>query len=116
MPKVYILNTLVVPVDFEKYPTVTVRLTSISLDEAREIVKGGFESAVGHESTAVLLSRLLGVEVPCDRKAVYLEPGDVGIHFCLKTRLPEGVVLNEKELQKLDFWLVKSELLPVQKS
>jgi hypothetical protein len=40
-----------------------------------------------------------------------MERGDVGLHFFLKTRLPEGKVLSEEELKQLQFWLVKSEVL-----
>jgi hypothetical protein len=40
-----------------------------------------------------------------------MKPGDRAIHFFLKSRLPEGVVLGEEELKKLDFWLVLSEVV-----
>ena len=109
--KIYVLNTLIVPIDFSKYPKATVVLQKISVEEAKQILSKDFISAVGHEATAKLLTQLLGVEIPVNRIAIYLEPGDTGIHFFLKTRLPEGKVLSEAELKTLDFWLVKSQVL-----
>jgi hypothetical protein len=108
---IYILNTLVVPVNFDKYPSVQVLLTRISVDEAKQLLKQGFVSAVGHEGTAQLLSKILGVNIPANRVSVWMEKGDVGVHFFLKTRLPEGAVLSEEQLSKLSFWIVKSQIL-----
>jgi hypothetical protein len=108
---IYILNTLIVPVDFDKYPNVTVKLQKITVEEAKALLASQpFVSAVGHEGTAQLLSRLLGVQIPFNRINVFMKPGDVGIHFFLRERLPEGKVLSETELLKLSFWLVKSEV------
>ena len=108
---IYVLNTLIVPINFDKYRRVKITLTQISVEEARMILEGTkFVSAVGHEATAKLLSQLLQIEIPFNRIQVYFEPNDVGIHFFLKTRIPEGKILSEEELKKLDFWLVKSEV------
>lgn len=60
--------------------------------------EGGFVSAIGHESTANVLSQLLGVDVPCERKQIALAVGDSAIIFSLKRRLAEGQVLSEEEL------------------
>jgi len=109
---VYVLNTLVVPVNFDEYREVVVVMRRVSVEEAREVLKGGFVSAVGHEATAKLLSQLLGVEVPYSRATVYMKPGDKAIHFFLKTRLPEGKVLTLEELKRLDYWLVLSQVVP----
>jgi hypothetical protein len=107
---VYVLNTLVVPVNFDEHFQVRVKLRKVSINEAKEILAGGFISAVGHEATAKLLSQLLGIQVPMERRTVFLRPGDMAIHFFLKSRLPEGVVLTEEQLRSLDFWLVLSEV------
>jgi len=109
--KIYLLNTLVVPVNFDKHPTAKIKLTKITVDEAREmLINNKFISAVGHEGTAKLLSQLLGIAIQINRITAFFEPGDVGIHFFLKTRLPEGKILSAEELAKLDYWLVKSEV------
>jgi len=110
--KIYVLNTLIIPIDFSKHPKATVLMEKISVEEVKQILTNNpFVSAVGHEATAKLLSQLFGVSIPVNRIAIYLEPGDTGIHFFLKTRLPEGKVLSEAELKTLDFWLVKSQVL-----
>jgi hypothetical protein len=107
----YVLNTLITPINFDEYAEARVRLRKVSVEEAREILAStNFISAVGHEGTAKLLSQLLGVHIPAERRTVFMKPGDKAIHFFLKTRLPEGVVLSEDELKKLDFWLVLSEV------
>jgi hypothetical protein len=108
---IYVLNTLIVPIDFSKHPQATVRFTRISVEEARELLKQQFVSAVGHEATANLLSKLLSTPIPANRVTVFMNPGDVGVHFFLRSRIPEGKVLSLEELEKLDYWLVKSEVL-----
>jgi hypothetical protein len=107
----YILNTLIVPVDFSKHSSVMVKFRKISVEEAKQLLAQPFISAVGHEATAKVLSQILSVQVPFNRVSVYLNPGDKAIHFFLKSRLQEGQVLNEAELKSLDFWLVLSEVL-----
>jgi hypothetical protein len=112
MSKIYILNTLIFPINFDKYGSIKVKFTKISIEEAKQILaNGNFVSAVGHEGTAKLLSQILNISIPTNRISIYFEPGDTGIHFFLKTRLPEGKVLTEAELKQLDFWLVKSEVI-----
>jgi len=107
----YVLNTLIVPVNFSQHPSVTVTFRRVTVEEAKQLVASQpFVSAVGHEGTAQLLSKLLGVHIPYNRQTIYMQPGDQCLHFFLSTRLPEGRVLSEDELQKLDYWLVLSEV------
>lgn len=80
-----------------------VRVKKISLDEAREAVKHGFISAIGHQSTAQVLTELLGVEVKENRIQVVLKKGVKVIVFQLHSRLPEGKVLSEEELKALKY-------------
>jgi len=108
---VYVMNTIVLPIDFEKYPKVTVRIRKTFVEEVRQLLSQGFVSAVGHEATSILLTQLIGVEVPYNRITVKLKPGDVCVHFVLKERIPEGKVLSYEELQKLQFDLAISEVL-----
>jgi hypothetical protein len=107
---VYLLNTLITPINFDEAPQAKIKLRRISVEEAKEVLADGFVSAVGHEATAKLLSQLLGIQVPMERRTIFLKPGDRAIHFFLKSRLPEGVVLTEEQLKGLDFWLVLSEV------
>jgi hypothetical protein len=105
----YVLNSLIIPVDFDERYSYTVLLKKIGLREARELLlETKFISAVGHESTAKLLSELLKIDIPYNRITVKLKQGDMGLHFVLKTRLPEGKVLSEEELRQLEYEFVLS--------
>jgi 5-bromo-4-chloroindolyl phosphate hydrolysis protein len=85
-------------------------LKKIDAEAARKILSGGFVSAIGHEATAQLLSKLLGIQVPENRVSVFMEKGDKAVHFFLRQRLSEGAVLGEAELSKLDYWIILSEV------
>ena len=92
---------------------VQIFIKELSIEEVKELLSQGFESAIGHESTAKILTQLLGVEVPTRRIMVTLEPEITLIVFQLMERLPEGKILTERELQQLiergkaKFFLVK---------
>lgn len=63
----------------------------ISLDEARESLATGFQSAVGHADTAAVFSSQLGIEVPANRTTISLSKGSVVvIGQYIGPRLPEG--------------------------
>ena len=81
------------------------------LEWIKEIIAGGFESAVGHESTAKLLSQLLGVNVPANRQEIKLKYGDKLIVFQLMQRLPEGKILDEEELKKIGYRFLIVEIV-----
>jgi len=108
--RIYLLNTLVTPINFDKTTQAKITLKRVNLKEAKSLLAKGFTSAVGHKSTANLLSKLLGVNVPANRDSVFMEKGDKAIHFFPKQRLPEGAILDEKQLTKLDYWLILSEV------
>jgi len=81
---------------------IKIKVKKISLEEAKKILSsGGFISAIGHPSTAAILSQLLGVSVPANRIEVKLQPNQQLIVFQLNVRLPEGKILSESELQQL---------------
>lgn len=81
----------------------------LSVDEARTVIDGGFRSAVGHETSAALLSRLLQTEIPASRIRASFEVGDRALVFRLLERLPEGVVLDAEQLDTLPFELAVLE-------
>jgi hypothetical protein len=67
-----------------------IRTERVGLLEARELAEMAI-SAVGHESTAAIFSRLLGRRVPVDRFSLQLKPGDVLLVGQYSgPRLPEG--------------------------
>jgi hypothetical protein len=76
----------------------TLRVRPLSLEEAKDLLKGGFISVVGHQATAEILAILLGVEVPPNRVAITMREGDSLIVFQLLVRLPEGAVLTKDEV------------------
>jgi hypothetical protein len=80
---------------------VVIKASPITLEEARTLLQQGFVSAVGHESTAKVLSSLLGMEVPFNRVQIAITGGDVIVSFQLLIRLPEGKVLGEDEVMAL---------------
>ena len=63
----------------------------------------GWTSAVGHESTAEVLSDLLGVKIPQNRITVAPVPGDRFICFRLMSRPPEGAILDRPTLEDIGY-------------
>lgn len=77
----------------------------LTVDQTRELLADGFQSAVGHAASATFLSNLLGVEVPCERITVNLQPGDRAVVLRLHARLPEGKILTAEEMAALPYEL-----------
>ena len=73
----------------------------VSVQEAREVLSGGFVSAIGHSGAADFLSGLLGVRVSVNRIIVEMQPGQRALVLWLKQRLPEGAVLTAEEMRAL---------------
>lgn len=98
MSKVTILNTSIVTSygSFEYKP--------ITLDQARDVVSTqGFDSAIGHASTAEIVSSLLGIQCPVNRVQYAQEEGDRALVFKLNGRAPEGVILSRKEIEAIGY-------------
>ena len=91
------------------------RLTSRDVEVLGEIIrKGEYEvlSYIGHQATAALLQKLLGIEVGVNRERATLGSGDMALVVTLKVRLPVGKeVADVEELKNVaEFFLV--EILP----
>lgn len=71
--------------------------------QAAEQTNIPIESAVGHASTAAIMSDLLGREVPVNRCEYRQEPGDTAIVFKLRGRPPEGKILSREELEAIGY-------------
>ena len=75
-------------------------------------------SCIGHESTAKVVSQLLGREVPMNRVAVSLEAGDNIYVVTLSTsdgkpyRAPEGVILGQDDLAGLCLQIKRVHVYP----
>jgi len=82
-------------------------IKQVDAEEARRIFEDAvlkdkeIISAIGHESSAKIMSELLGREVPARRIQVTLEDGDEALVLQLMIRPPEGKVLSYEELQQL---------------
>jgi len=80
----------------------TIRVRPITLEESKSLLQeGNYVSAVGHPSTAAVMSTLLGVEVPPNRVSITLNPGDRVLVFQLTVRLAEGQILSQEEVESL---------------
>ncbi|WP_343577460.1 DUF1874 domain-containing protein [Mycobacterium sp.] len=79
----------------------------ITVREAKKIIERNptYQSAIGHEGTAILLQNLLSVPVPVQRTMIHQTTEDIAIVFRVLTRLPEGAVLSEEEIKKIPFEL-----------
>jgi len=109
--RLYLLSTGYVPVLMEKHRKVVIVQRLISAEEARQLLANGFVSAVGHQSTAEIMSAVLGIPVLYNRAQVFLEPGDEAVCFILRARPPEGRVLSKEELQQLGFYFIHAKVL-----
>lgn len=90
-----------------------VEIYNINIVDAKKELAKGFHSAVGHQPTADFLSELLEIKIPFNREEIRLKDGDIAIIASLSFRLPEGYIVNEKELTefynagKIKFYLLK---------
>ena len=84
--------------------TATIAVQVVPIDLVRELLASReFINAVGHQSTAELLSQLLDMPITANRIEIKLEQGDELIVFQLMVRLPEGKVYTKEELLTIPF-------------
>ena len=106
MGKIYLLNAPIVPIDMNRKCVAVVTRVS-DVEYIRKFIEfwraSGMEvaSAIGHESTARLLTKMLGFEVKPQRVSITANEDDVIIAFTLNFRLPEGKVLSDAELEEI---------------
>jgi hypothetical protein len=77
----------------------------LTLDHARQLIANGYTSAIGHDGAAKALSVLLETEVPVNRVAITMQPGDRALVLRLLNRLPEGVVLDVDAMRDIPWQL-----------
>lgn len=93
-----ILNTTILTADGD------FTLQPISLDEAKQLIKDReILSAVGHESTAQILTELLEVYVPLNRIQFKQQSGQKALCFKLNGRPQEGSILSAEEIEKIGY-------------
>ena len=82
----------------------TYELQNITLQEAQALVQhNDILSAVGHQSTADILTTLLGVQVPMNRIMFEQEQGQKALVFKLLGRPEEGKILTSDEIHQMGF-------------
>ncbi|HEY9786343.1 MAG TPA: DUF1874 domain-containing protein [Candidatus Obscuribacterales bacterium] len=81
----------------------------VSLEMAKQMVRdcqgngGVIQSAIGHRSTADLLSMLLEFPVAVNRMDFKQSVGDAALVFKLKQRAPEGAILSREQLEAIGY-------------
>ena len=66
-------------------------------------------SAIGHESTAIIASKILNREVKVNRIEAKMQDGDIAVCIKLKGRAPEGVILSEDQINDIGYDIVVME-------
>jgi hypothetical protein len=81
-------------------------IKDIDVEDAKRFIKqNGFISAIGHEATAEILSKILDADVPLNRIQFHQEVGQFAIAFKLNVRPSEGDILNREEVEKIGYSL-----------
>ena len=84
--------------------TGTYELKDISLQEAQRLVQENeILSAVGHQSTAEILTTLLDTEIPMNRIQFAQETGQRALVFKLNGRPEEGKILSQEEIEAIGY-------------
>lgn len=85
---------------------IKIEIELCSLDQIKQTLENGFESAIGHADLGNILSEMIGLEIPVNRCSVALEKGDLGVVAQYigprleegTTSLPEGATIKFFEL------------------
>lgn len=86
------------------FPEGSISTAPLTLEEAKHLVaESDLDSAVGHESTAQLMSTLLDREIPVNRQRFQQQVGQKALVFQLDQRPPEGKILSAEELKEIGF-------------
>ena len=98
MMKITLLNTSILT----NYGTY--EYAPIELEEAQELLQENeFESAIGHQSTAEILSELLQIKVEVNRTEYRQSVDDIALIFKLRSRPPEGKILTSEEIEEIGY-------------
>ncbi|MEO6542212.1 MAG: DUF1874 domain-containing protein [Ferruginibacter sp.] len=82
----------------------TFAFEAVNREQAKDLVKNGFQSFIGHQGTCDILSQLHGVDVSLNRTQYFQQPGEQALILKLKTRAAEGVVLKTiEEIEACDY-------------
>jgi hypothetical protein len=111
---VYLTNTF--SISMLPVRELQINLKPLSVEEAKEILRAGnFISYISHQSTAQVLSELMGVKVNFNRANLHLNTGDTLIVFQIYKRPHTGQTFSPEEikdiLEKEEFTFWKVEII-----
>jgi hypothetical protein len=125
MSKIFILNTTIATT-----PGLVYKTRKVGIREARSLVFGKQDeihlpgdhticlvsaqesdviSAIGHESTALIASKILNRDVKVNRIEAKMMDGDIAVCIKLRGRAPEGVIFSESEINDIGYDIVVME-------
>lgn len=81
-------------------------LTDITLDQARQLVSSNadnLDSAIGHQSTAEIMTTLLDADIPVNRQMFTQAVGQQALVFKLNGRPEEGKILTTEEIEQIGY-------------
>lgn len=84
----------------------TYRLKEISLREAKNLIeqnKNNLDSVIGHDSTAEIMTTLLGEEIEKNRQMFFQQKGQSALIFKLSGRPEEGKILSLEEIESIGY-------------
>ena len=80
------------------------KISDIDVDDAKKLIfKNGFISAIGHESTAEVISDTFNIDIPMNRINFKQQVGQKAIVFKLNKRPPEGSILCRDEIEQIGY-------------
>lgn len=80
------------------------RVSDLTVNEARELLNdNGYVSAIGHESTAKIISELMGMDIPMNRINFTQMVGQKAVVFKLNRRPKEGSILSREQVEKVGY-------------
>jgi hypothetical protein len=99
--KMYLMNSPVMPNEGVYIYTVLSKEKFIErFNENKEYYE--IVSAIGHEATARYLSKILNYPVEVNRISVEFKDDDMALIVKIKTRLPEGKILSEEDMENIE--------------
>lgn len=100
MKKLALLNTSILTTAGEY------RLTDITLNEAKALVKNNrdnLDSAIGHASTAEIMTTLLESDINVNRQMFMQDVGQRALVFKLNGRPEEGKILSAEDIEQIGY-------------
>ena len=97
--KLALLNTTIITTDG------TFECRTVTLEEVKNLISqsDSIISAIGHDSTAQIMSELLSIEVKTNRINFLQDPETIAICFKMNGRPAEGKIMNAQEIEQMGY-------------